>query len=405
MPYKILSLDGGGSWAIIEAMTLGALYGVNTPGQNILGQFDLVAANSGGSIVLAGLAIGFTPQQLVNLLNDPAKRALIFVKNFLSFTGVEKYDAAGKLKGLRLVLGGPGDQSLNNLNLSCKLLIASFDYDRQRAQFFRSDVTSPAAGAAAGLQPTLAEAVHASSNAPVKYFDAPAQFNTPAFAGCRYWDGAMGGFNNPVMAAVTEALSYGKNPSDLAVLSIGTANVLLPMPSPIPAPGSGGQNPLYVTIDNSGLLHDLEKAAATIVDDPPDQASYMAHLIISGAAGLSQDPANPFTNGNVIRLNPLIQPIRTPNGLVVPPLLAHATNPSVATNFTTDQAAFTALVNLDMDATEQNDVDLITTLANTWQANAAPNQPIRSTSDLQPLIGHGSYSAAVTRARALTLVP
>ena len=404
MAFKILSLDGGGSWAIIEAMALAALYGPTTPGQQILGKFDLVTANSGGAIILAGLAINFTPQQLIDLLNTPAQRDLIFVKNFLSFTGVEKYDAAAKLKGLRQVFGKPGDQCLSNLNLGCKILIPSFDYDRQRAQFFRSDINSPAAGTPGCDQPTLAEAVHGSSNAPVKYFDAPALFDTPAFAGCRYWDGGMGGFNNPVTAGVIEALAYGIPPGSISALSIGTGGVFLPLPSPIPAPGAGGQNPLYTTIDNSGLFHDLEKAAATIVDDPPEQASFVAHLVISGAAGLSQDPANPVTNGNLIRLNPQIQPITTPNGLAVPPLLAHAPAASnIATKYSTDLAAFQELVKLDIDAIEQDDVDLITTLANTWLADASPNQAIRTTKDLRPLIGHGTFSAAAARAKALGL--
>ena len=398
-------MDGGGSWAILEAMALGTLYGFNTTGKSILGRFDLAAANSGGSIVLAGLALDFTPQRIIDLLNDKTKRDLLFVKNFLSFTGLKRYDAAAKLVGLRSVMGPAGDQLLSSFQLPCKVLLASFDYDRQRAQFFRSDANSPTSGAPGSPQPTLAEAVHAATNAPVKYFDAPAQFATPAFAGRRYWDGAMGGFNNPVMAAVTEALSYGTKPGDLQVLSIGTANVFLPMPLPLPSPGSGGQNPLFVPIDNSGLYHDLTKSATTILDDPPDQASFMAHLVISGAAGLSQDPAKPFTSGNVIRLNPLIQPVKKQNIWGVPPLLANAPDPSnVAARFSSDFDAFMALVQLDMDATQQDDVELISTLGRTWLANTAPNQSIRANADLQPLIGHGTFSSAVAQAKALGLV-
>ena len=53
MSYKILSLDGGGTWAILEVMALKAIYGGDTPGHQILAEFDLAVANSGGSIVLA----------------------------------------------------------------------------------------------------------------------------------------------------------------------------------------------------------------------------------------------------------------------------------------------------------------------------------------------------------------
>lgn len=404
MPYKILSMDGGGSWAIIEAIALSQLYGNNTPGQQILNRFDLATANSGGSIVLAGLIANFTPGQIIDLFNDPAKRGILFVPDFLHVPGVEKYDTAAKLKGLQTLLGKTGDQLLNTFGLRCKILIPSFDYDSQRVQFFRSDINSPSATAQGALQPTLAEAVHASTNAPIKYFDAPAQFNTPAFAGRRFWDGAMAGVNNPVLAGVVEALAYGTKPADIQALTIGTANVSLPMPSPIPAPGLNGQNPLFVEIDQSGLMHDLSKAAGCIVDDPPDEASYIAHLIISGAVGLSQDPTNPITNGNVVRFNPLIQPLGSLTALTVPPLLQNAPAGSTVTaNYANDQAAFTALVNLDMDATQQSDVDLITTLTNTWIADQSANQSIRATSDFRTLIGHGTYFAAVTQARALGL--
>jgi uncharacterized protein len=54
MSYRILSLDGGGTWALIQVKALIALYpgGAATPGLTVLNDFDLVAANSGGSIVL-----------------------------------------------------------------------------------------------------------------------------------------------------------------------------------------------------------------------------------------------------------------------------------------------------------------------------------------------------------------
>jgi len=99
------------------------------------------------------------------------------------------------------------------------LLITGFDYDRNRATFFRSCAASgPTWGTGEPTGITLAEAIHASTNAPLNYFDAPATF--PDRPG-RYWDGAISGCNNPVLAAVTEAIVTGQNPVDLAVLSIG----------------------------------------------------------------------------------------------------------------------------------------------------------------------------------------
>jgi hypothetical protein len=404
MKCNILSLDGGGSWAILEAQTLGELFGYDTPGLAILARFGFAASNSGGSIVLAGLAANMSPGELIKFFNSEPRRKSVFVKNFIAVGGLERYQTPPKLDGLRCVFGATGDALLNELDTRCKLIISTFDYDRRREQFFRSDPDSPAATAKGSPQPTLAEAVHASTNAPIKYFDAPAQFYTEAFKGRRYWDGGVGGFNNPIMAAVTEALAYGFAPGDLRVLSIGTANVFLPLPNPFPPPGSSGQNRYCVTIDASGLFHDVELITTVIIDDPPDQASFVAHLLTSGAGALSSDPARPVTTGNVVRLNPWIQPIMTPAGWAAPRIIAHAAPPStVPAHYATDGDALEALVKLDMDAIEQEEVDLIVALGEAWIADDVPNQSIRATPDLRPLIGHGIFSAGVAQAVALGL--
>ncbi len=54
-PYRILSLDGGGSWSLIQIRALQEIYGDNIKGRDLLAKFDLVAANSAGSIVAATL--------------------------------------------------------------------------------------------------------------------------------------------------------------------------------------------------------------------------------------------------------------------------------------------------------------------------------------------------------------
>ena len=58
--FRILSLDGGGSWALIQVKALIDLYsrtgdGKDVTGHDILRKFDLIAANSGGALTLAGL--------------------------------------------------------------------------------------------------------------------------------------------------------------------------------------------------------------------------------------------------------------------------------------------------------------------------------------------------------------
>ena len=49
--FRILSLDGGGSWALIQVMALINLYGGDATGHQVLRDFDLVAANSGGRVM------------------------------------------------------------------------------------------------------------------------------------------------------------------------------------------------------------------------------------------------------------------------------------------------------------------------------------------------------------------
>ena len=39
--FRVLALDGGGSWAIIQAMALVKLYDENTTGHEVLADFDL----------------------------------------------------------------------------------------------------------------------------------------------------------------------------------------------------------------------------------------------------------------------------------------------------------------------------------------------------------------------------
>src|SRR5579864_8458419 len=77
-PFRILSLDGGGSWALIEVKALIALYGAGATGHEVLSHFDLAAANSGGSIVLGCLIEDFTLQQTLDFFNNESRRRSVF---------------------------------------------------------------------------------------------------------------------------------------------------------------------------------------------------------------------------------------------------------------------------------------------------------------------------------------
>ena len=125
--FRILSLDGGGSWALIEVLTLIDFFGDTTAGHDVLKSYDLVAANSGGAIVLAGLAANMTLGALRDLFADPDhnQRARIFVPlsvfddPFSYLTGPlgigPKYSTQGKLAGLKSILGSAGEQMMTDL--------------------------------------------------------------------------------------------------------------------------------------------------------------------------------------------------------------------------------------------------------------------------------------------------
>jgi hypothetical protein len=381
-------LDGGGTWALIEVKALMKIYGNNARGHDVLRDFDLVAANSGGSIVAAALACDFQLQEILGYFKDPAMRAKIFAPlpwysklNPVGwFLPAPKYDASAKLHGLRNAFAtakvAGGDMPLEQLpglwGGKPDLIFASFDYDRERAVMFRTNPNSPAHSGAPRIPATLAEAVHASTNAPLKYFDQPAMF-----ANRRFWDGAMAGLNNPILIGVAEALACNGPAArgEIKVRSLGTGSVFLPL--------QGAPAPLVQPRMKQNYFKDLEKTAGCILDDPPDEATFMAYAMLDGRFA----PPFPIASDIVVRMSPLIQPVRKAEGswqlpgadLPQPPLTVDDFNQLVA-------------LGLDPDAAG---VELIERFCNAWLNDLVPNQPIRANSDtLVCEIGHARFSAA-----------
>lgn len=375
--YKILSLDGGGTWALIEVMALIDLYGVGTTGHEVLSDFDMVAANSGGSIVLGGLVDDMTLDDLLAFFLSRQKRDSVFVSKW-HLWNTPKYRTTGKLAGLEAALPNRGGELMPEAVLDIPgktsgkpvhLLIIGFDYDRNRARFFRSAAASGAnLGDGDPAQVRLVDAIHASSTAPVMYFDQPAELSTDP--GKRYWDGGVTGNNNPVLAAVTEAMVLGHAPENIVALALGTGTVVLP-----PQPPDEPDSVLFAKPYSQGVLADVRKLAGAIVDDPPDAASFIAHVMTGASPGLPGP-----VDSRIVRMNPMVSPLgdagawRLPGGMT--------------------EDTFNALVNLGMDAVAQSDVSNIQTLAARWLHDDARNQPIRMNGDLAPEVGHAFYSQA-----------
>jgi hypothetical protein len=396
--YRILSLDGGGSWALIQVKTLINLFsktgnGTDVTGHQVLKNFDLAVANSGGSITLGGLLTDMKLSDLLGFFLDEASRKSIFVdagffsdpfSYLLHPIGIgPKYDTPSKLKGLKGVLKQTGELMVsavastigtNYAGAIPDVVFCAFDYDANREVFFRSNVASLAASGSAPLQTTVALAIHASTNAPLNYFDAPAQGPN----GTRYWDGAVGGYNNPVLAGVIEALANGNDRAEVIALSLGTANVALP-----PQTHAPNEDPVLVAPRaDSTIVNDLRKMATSILDDPPDAASFHAHIMLGGPLP-AHGSAAPVTTGPVVRMNPLVQPMP-----------GNSTAQWVLPSGLSDDE-FGKLVQLDMDAIEQDQVLLISKLCDLWLANKVRNQGIRVVREtLLPDIGHATFADA-----------
>ncbi|MGB4115172.1 MAG: patatin-like phospholipase family protein [Polaromonas sp.] len=393
---RILSIDGGGSWALIPVRALMAIYGENAKGHEVLGDFDYVAANSGGSLVVAGLICNFSLNQILNFFIQEANRNLVFSRlpfyhrpaNFLSFGKFGfKYSSEEKLMGLKKVMQTapnpkiadtalsaiqiPKTDSVLDSQQSVRFVFMAYNYDRDRASFMRSYKSLAGAVGTQASSDTLLNAVHASTNAPINYFDKPA--NLPGEK--RYWDGGLTGYNNPVLAAVAEALANGAKAEDIGVLSLGTGTVFLPLRDS----ACTGPEVVFKKHETSGLFNDIKKAATTILKDPPDAHSFLAHLMLGAALPTTQ--CSGFTTP-VVRMNPLIQPVA---GMISGAWY-------LPSGF--DENEFDQLVQLDMDATKNEEVNLISKFCSAWINGSINNQSVRPASDLSCEIGYPTFSAA-----------
>jgi len=201
------------------------------------------------------------------------------------------------------------------------------------------------------------------------------------------------------MAGVIEAMSAGQRAGDISILSLGTANVFLPLRRP----GGHGPDYLFAIPKKSGPLTDIGKLAGAILGDPPDTASFMAHIVLGG--GVSSDEVR----SPIVRLNPLIQPVPTASGQWALPQLRHNHLPrwgAFPDNVGPEAQAlspddFQALVAMDMDATDQDDVNLIVRFASRWMENHIPNQPVRAGEGLECQIGQRWFYEGWGRAAAL----
>ncbi len=431
MSYKILSLDGGGSWALIQARVLLDMYG-DIRGHELLRQFDMVIANSGGSLVLASLCNDMKISEVISVFKDEDKRKQIFSaltfweklkwRNIASlFTRAlgPKYSMERKLKGLINVLKNNDhllaegavttpiiETPLNKLPAiigkeSLQLLIVGFDYFRERVSFFRSNPNSWTDKFSNGkyFSLSLAHAIHSSSNAPVNYFDTSAEITVdlqnsadPSKNDTRktwYWDGAVSGFNNPVLAGLIEAITNNHaSPKEHCILSIGTGTgspaVLTDLRYSTSTEmqklyNANLNNPFALTDTAGGFVQDIKKMSTSVLGDPPDSATFIAYSIL--------DPSL-SNNANLVRINPCIKPVKDSSGKYVPPQVYNSAD---------GEKKFKALMNLGMDAVKDEEVNLISELCDKFITDdpvCVSNQMIRGDEDSKNSLGYSTYKKA-----------
>lgn len=224
MPFRILSLDGGGIRGIIAAVILSEVEKIiNVP---LNRYFDLIAGTSTGSILAAAIATGKSSQEIIQLYRKKGKSIFPYTNilspqrlSLLAQYGLSapKYSDKGLIDALQTEFG---NTKLGDIN-SPKLLITAYDtIDRQFIVFKNWQKNKP------WINSPLWEVCVCSSSAPTFF---PAHLLTTETKTYSLVDGGIGA-NNPSACAVAEALRLEKPLRDIAVISIGTGNATQPIP-------------------------------------------------------------------------------------------------------------------------------------------------------------------------------
>ena len=407
MAFKILSLDGGGSWAMIQARVLLDMHG-DIRGHAVLRQFDLAIANSGGSLVLAALCNDMLLSEIIGVFENEGQRQQVFsaltfkekLQNPASFLQKPfgmgpKYDTVQKLAGLTRVLADadhhyqedktrqpvvgmfldeiPAMIGKNYQSKDLQLVIVGFDYFRRRVNFFRSSQKSTSNRFSPEFfRVRLGHAIHASSNAPVNYFDDPATVILTSSSSndtrsSWFWDGAVSGFNNPVLAGLTEAITNGVPAADCRILSIGTGTGQRAIITDYGTSSNTGlqeiyqanlDNPLVITDYNFSFLRDVDEMATSILADPPDSDTFIAYAMVRPSLD---------NKGAIVRINPCLSPVLNPETKLYE-------CPACYNGDDAARANFRALLDLDMDAVLQEQVALIRELCDKF-LDCRPGMP------------------------------
>ena len=262
-PKRILTLDGGG---IRGALSLGFLKRMEDilrdraggdPEFRLCDYFDLIAGTSTGSIIAAGLSVGFTVEKLQriyrSLSNEVFKKPLWRLGLYASKFPLEPLVRALTEFYDDIKLGG--DEVRTGLMVMAKRLDTGSPWvihNNPRGKFFDSDGSW-----IPNKEYLLREVVRASTAAP-HYFE-PEGIQIAADVEGAFVDGGVSPFNNPALQALMLAtldgfgLKWPFGADKLRVVSVGTGSRSLKIDSrkvlDMPAVALAGQSVLSIMAD------------------------------------------------------------------------------------------------------------------------------------------------------------
>lgn len=230
LPFRILSLDGGGIKGIFPAAVLASLEREYLEGRSVGDYFDLIAGTSTGGILALGLGAGLTADEILRMYLEEGH--LVFPSKGRGLAGrarrlvSARYDRnpLDALLNRRL-----GEKTLRESKY--RLLIPSTEGRNGEVWVFKTPHHPEYRLDGDERMSSVAAATSA----------APTYFTPFEQGGYTYLDGGVWA-NNPTMAALVEALScFTAQREDVSILSIGC-----------------GENPFQITdgqAKRSGMVH------------------------------------------------------------------------------------------------------------------------------------------------------
>ena len=210
--YRILTFDGGGLRSIFSARLVSRILKERP---DFLDKVDMIAGNSGGSIVACGLAAGYSPEEIVSFFKEDGPNIFktSFTNKLKGFFGVlgAKYEGEPRQRVFEKYFSGKKLSTIEGKTL----LLTAFDLKHNSGRWkpvsFHNYKGSPT------IDYSLTDCLMASTAAPT-YFPIARAGNT------RYIDGGVWA-NNPSLPAYSEAINtwYGKQDhKNVILLNIGS---------------------------------------------------------------------------------------------------------------------------------------------------------------------------------------